>query len=151
MQISFPQRKHLPHSVPPWVHQGAQHFITMRCRERGTTPFANAVTAQKIIDSAIHYDIIKKWYIWCIVVMPDHVHLMITFDLSKGITKTMQEWKTYHAKANSIHFQKGFFEHRIRNDQEFLYKCAYIRMNPVTKGLAAHPEDWPHQWTRTSK
>ena len=144
----LPQRKHLPHNIPSWVHQGARHFITIRCRERGTTPFSDVTTAQKILDSARHYDAIGKWFLWRIVVMPDHVHLMITFDLSKGIVKTLQEWRAYHSKANAIHFQDGFFEHRIRDEDAFVEKCDYMRMNPVEKGWVANPEDWPYQWAR---
>ena len=140
--------KNLPHGIPSWVEQGARHFITMRCLERGATPFSNAQTAQTLINSALHYDSIGKWYLWRMVVMPDHVHLMVTFDLARGIGKTLQEWKAYHAKVNGIRFQGDFFEHRIRNDEEFDEKREYIRMNPVAKGYVARSEDWPHQWAR---
>jgi REP element-mobilizing transposase RayT len=149
MTNHLPQRKHLPHNIPSWVQQGTRHFITVRCREHGTTPLADATTAQKIIDSACHYDVIGKWFLWQIVVMPDHIHLMITFDLSKGIQKTMQAWKAYHAKANAIRFQDGFFEHRIRDADAFAEKSEYMRMNPVAKGLAERPDDWPYRWERT--
>jgi len=144
----LPRRKQLPHGIPSWVHQGARHFITMRCREQGVTPFADAATAQKIIDSACHYDAIGKWYLWRMVVMPDHIHFIATFDLSKGIKKTIQTWRTYHIKANAIRFQDDFFEHRLRDEDAFSEKCEYIRMNPVQKGLVSCPEDWSYQWAR---
>jgi len=148
MENNLPRRSRLPHDVPAWVHQGARHFITMRCFERGTVPFANENTACKIIDSVLCYDTVQKWYLWCVVVMPDHIHFVVTFDMSKGIMKTIKDWRTYHTRTNGIRFQDGFFEHRIRNDQEFSEKCEYIRMNPVVKGLSITPEDWPYLWCR---
>ena len=111
-------------------------------------PFTDASTAQKIINSACHYDTIGKWFLWRIVVMPDHVHFLVTFDLSKGIEKTVNEWKAYHVRINGIRFQGRFFEHRIRDDEAFAEKSEYLRMNPVEKGLVTNPIDWPYQWGR---
>ena len=148
MSNPLPQRKSLPHEIPPWVQQGARHFITVRYRGQGSFPFKDAPTAQKVLDSALHYDATGKWFLWRIVVMPDHVHLLATFDLSRGIKRTVQEWKTYHARVNGIRFQSGFFEHRIRDDEAFAEKSEYMRMNPVEKGLVADPKDWPYQWGR---
>jgi len=45
-----------------------------------------------------------------------------------------------------IGWQRDFFDHRLRKNEAYLEKAAYIRMNPVRAGLVASAEDWPYVW-----
>jgi REP element-mobilizing transposase RayT len=38
----------------------------------------------------------------------------------------------------------SFFDHIVRNQQDFEETLEYIRMNPVRRGLVKNPEDWPY-------
>ena len=58
----------------------------------------------------------------------------------------MKAWKRYLARETGIEWQDGFFDHRIRNEDELREKAAYIRLNPVRAGLCNKPEDWPYTW-----
>ena len=58
----------------------------------------------------------------------------------------MAPWKRHTARHTGVVWQKGFFDHRLRGDESFEEKASYIRMNPVRKGLAAKPEEWPYVW-----
>jgi len=40
-------------------------------------------------------------------------------------------------------WQKSFYDHIIRKDESLVKVCEYVLANPVRKGLAARPEDWP--------
>ena len=142
-QTNLPKRKKLPHSIPSWVKQGARHFITINCRERGTNQLARPNIAQALFDSAVAYEKLGHWYLWLMAVMPDHIHFIATFNLQKGIRPTIKAWKSYQARQLGISFQSDFFEHRLRNAEEFVEKSCYIRMNPVRKGLVQTPEEWP--------
>ena len=63
------------------------------------------------------------------------------------MSRVIGDWKKYHAGYNGIVWQKGYFDHRLRNDlDEFNAKRTYIRHNPVVKGLCETPEVWPWQW-----
>jgi adenylate kinase family enzyme len=55
-------------------------------------------------------------------------------------------WKRFVARKTGIEWQKGFFDHRLRQDESLEEKTQYIRMNPVRAGLVQRPEDWPHVW-----
>ena len=76
------------------------------------------------------------------------MHLIAKFDLERGIKNVVSSWKGYHAKASGIQWQSGFFEHRLRDDDEFGEKVSYIRMNPVRKGLVDTPGAWPYVMDR---
>ena len=52
--------------------------------------------------------------------------------------------------ARSLPFLKGCGETDCRDTQMrsrelYLRKMEYVQHNPVRKGLASRPEDWPHQ------
>jgi REP element-mobilizing transposase RayT len=41
-------------------------------------------------------------------------------------------------------WQRQFFDHIIRNHQDFEETLEYIRMTPVRRGLVKNPADWPY-------
>ena len=147
----FFTRKKLPHGVPSWVGQGACHFVTINCKQRFGDPLFKNGIPEKLLESALFYEEMNKWYLWLMVVMPDHIHFIATFDLDNGIKSTVNAWKRYQKKTINIDWQKDFFEHRLRNDTEFEEKVFYIRMNPVRKGLVEFPGQWPHIIDRITK
>ena len=142
----LPNRHHLPHEIPAWVEQGSRHFITIKAKNCIAKPFGYPAVAQTLIDALVFYNVNKRWFLWTATVMPDHLHFIATFDLSYGIKKTIHQWKAYQTREHGVDFQTDFFEHRIRNQTEFIEKATYIRMNPVRKGLASTPETWPYYW-----
>lgn len=145
----LPQRRKLPHEIPSWVQQGARHFITVNCAERDTDALCRGNTAMKLLESVRYYEQIGRWYLWLMVVMPDHVHFIATFDLGRGVRPIVKAWKGYQKKNLCIEWQSDFFEHRLRNDDEFIEKMRYVRMNPVRRGLVTSPEAWPYVLDRT--
>jgi hypothetical protein len=95
------------------------------------------------LESAAVYEQLGHWYLWLVVVMPDHLHLIATFNLDRTIQSTVKAWKSHQAKHLDIKWQSGFFEHRLRDGAEFEEKSHYLRWNPVRKGLVQSPDDWP--------
>ena len=146
IEKTHPSRKFLPHEVPPWVRQGAKHFITFRLENPVECSLSQPAIATSLLDSAVFYEDAGRWHLWLMVVMPDHLHMIASFPWEASITETIGAWKHYQARNLKTHFQRDFFEHRLRNDDEFLETCSYVRMNPVRKGLVADAGDWP--WLR---
>jgi REP element-mobilizing transposase RayT len=60
--------------------------------------------------------------------------------------KTIRDWKHWLAAKAGVRWQTDFFDHRLRHDESFAEKAAYILHNPVRAGLVARWEDWPHRW-----
>lgn len=148
--LSLPKRKKLPHEVPPWVTQGARHFITINCKQRTGSPLLQGTHATDLLDSAAYYEQLGHWYLGLRVVMPDHLHFLATSNLGRGIQATVKAWKRQQARHWGLAWQTGFFEHRLRNDAEFGEKFHYILWNPVRKGLVRSPNDWPFVLERTA-
>jgi len=81
--------------------------------------------------------------------MPDHIHALLTFPKDCSMKTTISSWKGYQTKKLKIAWQRDFFDHRIRNDENLKEKASYIRMNPVRAGLVERPEDWPYVWPKS--
>ena len=102
-----------------------------------------------------------------IVILPDHLHCL--WSLPPGDADFSTRWKRIKrefsvrlprdADANTPRrdaergiWQRRFWEHCIRNDDDFSRHVDYIHFNPVKHGHAANPDDWPysswHEWKR---
>jgi putative transposase len=85
------------------------------------------------------------------VIMPDHIHLLITLQGDMTLEKAMQLIKggfSYRLKREFGYlgevWQRGFSDVRIRDGQSFSQHHAYIVQNPVKAGLVDSAEDWPY-------
>ena len=131
-------------------------FVTFR--KLGGKPFS--AWARGVVLEHCLYDNGKKFELHACVVMPDHVHLLFTsrhdpegwpFSLPQ-ILKGLKG-----ASARSINrglglvgsvWQDEFFDHVLRSDESLHPKIDYIRQNPVKRGLANKPEDYPWLWVQ---
>jgi len=77
--------------------------------------------------------------------MPDHLHAIVVFEREAQMSQVVGQWKSYTAKQVGIHWQTNYFDHRIRHLNELQETDAYMRRNPVVKGLCQDPTQWP--WT----
>ena len=84
------------------------------------------------------------------VIMPDHVHILMTVPGEVSLEKSMQLVKggfSYRAKkdlgfAGEI-WQRGFSDVQILDDGSFQQHRRYIDDNPVKAGLAERPQEYP--------
>ncbi len=58
------------------------------------------------------------------------------------MSRTIGDWKRFHQRQNGVIWQANYFDHRIRSQAELDEKLAYIRSNPVVKGLCKTEADW---------
>ena len=141
---SLPTRKTLPHEPPLSLPAGAIWFITICCRQRGRNQFAHESSAAKLFSSALFFHQKGRWFIHLLVLMPDHLHALLSFPQHEQMTRVVRAWKKYQATHHGIVWQRDFFDHRLRHDESFEEKANYIRMNPVRADLVAAPADWPY-------
>jgi len=97
-----------------------------------------------------------------IVILPDHIHAIWT--LPEGDFDFSTRWKRIKAaftrrysgpragivaesmlrKGEGGVWQRRFWEHRIRDQEDFNRHCDYIHYNPVKHGLVDLPIEWKH-------
>jgi len=96
--------------------------------------------------------------LYAVVVMPDHVHLLLTPRRdSEGwpfpLVDILQCMKsaTAHRINKLLHlsgpvWEEESFDHVLRSDESLKEKCEYIRQNPVRRGLVQRPEEYHWLW-----
>ena len=83
------------------------------------------------------------------VLMPEHVHLLLTPTPSVTLERSIQLIKGGYSHALGLElgrkgevWQRGFTDHRIRDIEDFENHRSYIHENPVKRGLVASAADY---------
>jgi putative transposase len=142
-----PRRVLLPHTPPDYVKSGAVFFITVCALPRGINTLAPSATWMVLLDAAVHYHRIPRWHLHLLLAMPDHVHLLASFPQEESMRRVVAAWKHYVTRHAPVKWQRDFFDHRLRGDESFDEKAAYIRNNPVRAKLVTNESDWPFMWS----
>ncbi len=117
---------------------------------------ADSDVAAMIVE-AIEYRCARRmWNVFEYVVMPSHIHTLLEF-LSGDLKASMEGFKRWtghlamkQLKLEQARFwQREWFDHWVRSDEDANAICEYIRQNPVKAGLVANYQDWPYgSWHR---
>lgn len=81
------------------------------------------------------------------VIMPDHVHLLLTPAPEISLEKLLQLIKggfSFRLKSHGDVWQKSYDSRRITDRNDFKTHLLYIHQNPVADHLAQTPEAYPH-------
>ena len=113
--------------------------------------------ASTIQDSILSFDSSRyKLHAW--VVMPNHVHALLTPITGWELGEILHSWKSYTATEcnkmlcrNGEFWQTETFDRFIRDEKHYYNAIAYIENNPVKAGLCKNPEDWPWSSARRRK
>ncbi len=129
-------------------------FVTTVTWERRPI-FRHEINATLLLDVFFHYREQGKYLLHEFVIMPDHLHLLITPSSDISLERAVQFVKggfSYRmGKVAKIRvWQESFTNHRIRDADDYEKHCSYIQMNPVRAGLAAKPGDYPYSSARES-
>jgi putative transposase len=126
---------------------GATYFVSTKCWQNHSI-FQVAESAEILIRKMLEYRDKGNYLLHEFVVMPDHLHILITPDNSTSLERAMQLIKG--GSSHEIHkvrgstasiWQSGFHESRVRDAADYK-KRDYIHFNPVAAKLVERPEQW---------
>ncbi len=140
--MSSPRLQIGRHSQP-----GAYYLITTVLHRRSRL-FVDAALAQIVMDGFFESE--ARNIAW--VVMPDHIHWLMQLQ-DAPLSRCMRAFKSRSARAiNATRgaagpvWQAGYYDRRIRNDDELRATARYIVANPLRGGLVERIEDYPYWW-----
>jgi putative transposase len=94
------------------------------------------------------------------VVMPEHVHLLLSEPpgarladaihyLNLSFAKRVRSLRgapgsrpLWGANLGGSFWEKRYYDRNVRDAREFIVKLRYLHRNPVKRGLVSKPEDW---------
>ena len=103
----------------------------------------------EIVQNALLFHDEKKYKLQSWVIMPNHIHFLLTPNQGIKLEKIVHSIKSFTAnEANKLLNRKGTFwqaepfDRYIRNIKHFTNVVKYIEENPVKAKLCAKPKDW---------
>jgi putative transposase len=128
---------------------GQIYFITTTTAKRKPIfeNFNAAWTAARTVeDKTILID--AKLLAW--VLMPDHFHCLLALDAQKSLQQMMNRLKSASARRvnqalgyKGSLWDKGYYDHALRQEEDLLATARYIVANPVRAGLVKRVGDYP--------
>jgi REP element-mobilizing transposase RayT len=105
--------------------------------------------ARLVVNSLEEFDG-SRYRLFAWSVMPNHVHVLFETVGKIQLAGVLHSWKSFSAKAaNRILGQSGefwqreYYDHLIRDADEFDRALKYVKENPGKAGL----ENWPWVWS----
>ncbi len=143
---------------PSRILSASRTFFVTTKTSMGQALLQSERHATLLIDVLRFYVAAGKFQVHDFVVMPNHVHLLITVHGDMTIEKAMQFIKGGFSYRLRKEFgfgggvwQRGFSEVRVGDRQSFLRHRQYIAENPVRAGLVDSPEAFPYSFTYLAK
>ncbi len=90
--------------------------------------------------------------------MPGHLHLLVEGGSESGLPQFMKDFKqqtsySYRCSNSEILWQKSYYDHILRAEEDVCQVARYIVANPVRAALATVASDYPYSgsfvWGRT--
>jgi putative transposase len=124
-------------------HTGNFHFLTFSCYHR--LPFLKSVAARDLFESSLErirrrYNFVVAGY----VVMPEHIHLLVSEPRISILSRAVQALKLSVAVQlrERPFWQARYYDFNVRTTDKRIEKLRYMHRNPVKRGLVAKPEEW---------
>jgi putative transposase len=132
-------------AIPTRATSHGTFFITTQTHNRRTL-FQVTATADLLMETLQHYRRQGHYKLHAFVVMPDHIHLLLTpqvITLERAI-QLIKGGFSRKLGSKLPTWQRGFTDRRMRDRADFLTHRDYIHHNPVRAHLCQQPEDYPY-------
>ena len=121
--------------------EGDLHFVTFSCYHRLgylDNPLSRALVALERVRYGFEIEVIGY------VVMPEHVHLLLSEPSRELLAVGLQGLKISVGKRATQRpfWQARYYDFNVYTEAKGFEKLDYIHRNPVKRGLVDKPEDW---------
>ena len=144
---------------------GGTYFFTVNLADRhGNTLLVDRIDALR--DAFRQTRIERPFALEAIVVLPEHLHCLwrlppgdddfptrwrlIKSRFSRAVAQGERRSRSRCLKKERGIWQRRYWEHWVRDEDDFRRHLDYIHFNPVKHGLVSKPRDWPysslHRW-----
>jgi len=136
----------VPWGLKRYQQTGDVHFITFSCYRR--EPLLGSAQARDTFVFTLER--VRLWYGFYVtgfVVMPEHVHLLLSEPERSNLAVALQMLKQIVSQklkkcATTSFWQPRYYDFNVYSEEKLIEKLDYMHRNPVQRGLVTHPEDW---------
>ena len=112
--------------------------------------FSSDAVARTLLETIYTYRAEKRFALHAFVIMPEHMHLLITPGEVISLENAMQfikggfSFRMRKERPNLLIWEKSFTNHRIRDVEDYERYREYIHQNPVRRGLVRLASEYPY-------
>lgn len=133
----------MPRGLRRFPNAHCLHFVTFSCYRR--EPRLGAEAVRDSVEAELER--VRKWYrlfVTGYVVMPEHVHLLVSEPERSSLPVAIQMLKQNVARlwGPGRLWQIRYYDYLVRSEKKRIEKLQYMHRNPVARGLVERPEDW---------
>jgi putative transposase len=137
---------------------GGTYFFTVNLLDRSSRLLVEEIDALREAVRKVHGR--TPFHIDAFVVLPDHLHCIWTLPpddddfsgrwhavkalFATGMPRIEPRSATRVRRGERGIWQRRFWEHTIRDDNDYAAHVDYVHFNPVKHGLVAQAADWPY-------
>ena len=137
---------------------GAIYFFTVNLRDRTSNLLIEEIDTLRGSFQKVKQN--HPYKINAAVILPNHLHMIMTLptsnsnylqrlnlikgEFSKQIMPIEAINPSRKSKKERGVWQRRFWEHLIRDEQDYIHHVNYIHYNPVKHGYVTHAIDWPY-------
>jgi putative transposase len=136
---------------------GGTYFFTVTLADRRSSALVDHVGPLREAFRAARRE--RPFTVDAVVILPDHLHAIFTLpsgdaDFSGRCRRIKGHFSRHlidaaaflerHSNGEYAFWQRRFWEHTIRNEEDFARHVDYIHFNPIKHSLVSRVRDWPH-------
>jgi putative transposase len=136
---------------------GATFFFTVTLEDRSSRALVDNVDQLRQAVAAVRRA--RPFRIDAMVVLPEHIHVLRTLPphdsdfstrwmlVKASFTRAIdlgRKAQRQRGKGERSLWQRRFWEHQVRDEEDFARHVDYIHFNPVKPGWVRQARDWPH-------
>jgi putative transposase len=128
----------MPSRLSRFQQAGDTHFLTFSCHDR--QPYLATVAARELFERTLEQT--RRRYVFHVfgyVIMPEHVHLLVTEPGRGALDRAIQALKTSVSKQSDQRpfWMVRYYDFNVHSEEKHVEKLKYMHRNPVTR-------DWLH-------
>ncbi len=136
----------MPSRLKRYQQARCLHFITFSCYHRD--PLLGTARARDAFEEELER--VRRWYGFFVsgyVVMPEHVHLLVSEPERKQLSVAIQMLKQNVSRqllglGEHQFWLRRYYDYPVSSEEKRVEKLHYMHFNPVKRGLVERPEDW---------
>jgi len=138
--------------------KGGTYFFTVNLADRKNTLLVDEVNKLKMVINQVKNN--HPFKLDALVILPDHLHAIMTLPVNDNnyakrwmlIKSGFSRLIPKHERINKSRIKKGergiwqrrYWEHLIRDEDDYEKHVNYIHYNPVKHGYVEKAIDWPY-------
>jgi putative transposase len=136
----------MPSGLHRYQRDGHEHLITFSCHNR--LPYLDNDHSRIVFEETLESVRRRhRLFVFGYVLMPEHVHVLLSEPKIHTLATTLSVLKGETSKilkgSRKQFWQVRYHDFNVLTQHKFVEKLRYLHRNPVVRGLANKPEDWP--------